>query len=189
MAKLWDRYMKEMVDNDVPGLIIDLRANGGGSSGLATNFASYFYDQEIKLYDTYYYNANSGQFEASGYPIVIKPAPLYYKGPIAVLVSPDCVSACEGFAFALHQNQRSTVVGNYPTAGAFGEVGLGQYKLPDDFSMQFPTGRSVTPDGDLVIEGQGVVPDVTVPVTLDSVLGQVDTVLEAAVQALQKQIK
>lgn len=189
MAKLWDRYMKDMVDNDVPGLIIDLRVNGGGSSGLATNFAGYFYDQEIKLYDTYYYNANSGQFEPSGYPTIIKPAPLYYKGPIAVLVSPNCVSACEGFAYALHQNQRSTVVGNYPTAGAFGEVGLGQYKLPDNFSMQFPTGRSVTPSGDLVIEGQGVVPDIVVPVTSDSALGQVDTVLIAAVQALQKQIK
>jgi C-terminal processing protease CtpA/Prc len=186
MAKLWDRYMKEMVDNDVPGLIIDLRANSGGSSGLAMNFAGYFFDQEIKLYDTYYYNANSGQFEASGYPTLIKPAPLYYNGPIAVLVSPDCVSACEGFAYALHQNQRSTVVGNYPTAGAFGEVGLGQYKLPDNFSMQFPTGRSVTPNGEVVIEGKGVIPDVTVPVTLDSVLGQTDTVLEAAVQALQK---
>lgn len=189
MAKLWDRYMKDMIDNDVPGLIIDLRANGGGSSGLATNFAGYFYDQEIKLYDTYYYNANSGQFEPSGYPTIIKPAPLYYKGPIAVLVTPDCVSACEGFAYALHQNQRSTVVGNYPTAGAFGEVGLGQYKLPDNISAQFPTGRSVTPNGDLVIEGQGVVPDVVVPVTADSVLGNVDTILEAAVQALQKQIK
>jgi C-terminal processing protease CtpA/Prc len=82
-----------------------------------------------------------------------------------------------------------TVVGNYPTAGAFGEVGLGQYKLPDNISAQFPTGRSVTPNGDLVIEGQGVVPDVVVPVTADSVLGNVDTILEAAVQALQKQIK
>ena len=189
MAKLWDRYMQGMIDNDIPGLIIDLRMNSGGSSGLAMDFAGYFFDQEIKLYDTYYYNANSGQFEASGYPVMIKPAPLYYKGPIAVLVSPDCVSACEGFAYALHQNQRSTMVGNYPTAGAFGEVGLGQYKLPDDFSMQFPTGRSVTPNGEIVIEGIGIIPDITVPITLESIQGQVDTVLEAAVQALQKQIK
>ena len=81
------------------------------------------------------------------------------------------------------------MVGNYPTAGAFGEVGLGQYKLPDDFSMQFPTGRSVTPDGEVVIEGKGVIPDITVPVTLESVLGQADTLLEAAIQALQKQIQ
>lgn len=189
MAKLWDRYMNNLVDNNVPALIIDLRANGGGSFGLALDFAGYFFDKEMTLFDGYYYNQNSGQFEATGYPSKIRPAPIYYKGPIAILVSPDCVSACEGFAYALHQNQRSTVVGNYPTAGAFGEVGLGQYKLPDNFSMQFPTGRSVTPDGQVVIEGKGVVPDITVPVTLDSILGTADTVLDAAVQALQKQIQ
>jgi carboxyl-terminal processing protease len=189
MAKLWDRYMQSMVDNDVAGLIIDLRSNSGGSSGLAMDFAGYFFDREIKLYDTYYYNAISGQFEASGYPTLLKPAPLYYKGPIAVLVSPDCVSACEGFAYALHQDQRSIVVGNYPTAGAFGEVGLGQYKLPDDFSMQLPTGRPVTPEGEIVIEGKGVIPDISVPVTIESVLGHTDTLLDAAVQALQKLMK
>jgi C-terminal processing protease CtpA/Prc len=189
MARLWDRYMNDLVDNNVPALIIDLRANSGGSSGLAMDFTGYFFDKEIKLYDTYYYNSISGQFEASGYPTFIKPAPLYYKGPIAVLVSSDCVSACEGFAYALQQNQRSIVVGNYPSSGAYGEVGLGQYKLPDNLSMQFPTGRSVTPDGQVVIEGKGVVPDITVPVTLDSVLGTTDTLLESAIQALQKQMK
>ncbi len=189
MARLWDRYMSGLVDNNVPALIIDLRANSGGSSGLANDFTGYFFDKEIKLYDTYYYNANSGKFEASGYPSFIKPASLYYKNPIAVLVSPNCVSACEGFAYALHQNQRSIVVGNYPSSGAYGEVGLGQYKLPDNLNMQFPTGRSVTPDSQIVIEGKGVVPDITVPVTLDSVMGTTDTILDAAVQALQKLIK
>jgi C-terminal processing protease CtpA/Prc len=189
MARLWDRYMTDLADNNAPALIIDLRANSGGSSGLANDFASYFFDKEINLYDTYYYNANSGKFEASGYPSKLKPAPLYYKNPIAVLVSPDCVSACEGFAYALHQNQRSIVVGNYPSSGAYGEVGLGQYKLPDNLSMQFPTGRSLSPDGQIVIEGTGVVPDITVPVTQDSVLGTTDTILEAAIQALQKLIK
>jgi C-terminal processing protease CtpA/Prc len=189
MAKIWDRYMKNLVDNEVPGLIIDLRTNSGGSLGLAIDFAGYFFDKELTLYDGYYYNQISGQFEATGFPTKITPAPLYFKGPIAVLVSPDCVSACEGFAFALQQNQRATVVGNYPTAGAFGEVGLGQYKLPDNFSMQFPTGRPVAPDGSIIIEGKGVVPDVTVPVTLDSVLGQGDTLLDAAIQALQKLIQ
>ena len=54
--------------------------------------------------------------------------------------------------------------------------------------MQFPTGKSETPDGKVVIEGVGVTPDITVPVTSDSVLGNSDTVLDAAVQALQKEI-
>ncbi|MCZ7552825.1 MAG: S41 family peptidase [Anaerolineales bacterium] len=137
------------------------------------------------LYENHYYNENTGKFEPTGYPTRIRPAPLHYKGPIAVLVSSDCVSACEGFAYAMQHDQRSVVVGHYPTAGAFGEVGLGQYSLPGDFKMQFPTGRPVSPDGKVVIEGVGITPEIVVPVTLESALGQIDAVLEAAIKALR----
>jgi C-terminal processing protease CtpA/Prc len=55
--------------------------------------------------------------------------------------------------------------------------------------MQLPTGRPVTPEGEIVIEGKGVIPDISVPVTIESVLGHTDTLLDAAVQALQKLMK
>jgi carboxyl-terminal processing protease len=189
MAKLWDRYIQNMIDNEVPGLIIDLRTNPGGSLGLAMDFAGFFFDREITLYENYYYSETADQFEPTGYPTRIKPAEPLYEGPIAVLISSECVSACEGFAYALQYDQRSTVIGHFPTAGAFGEVGLGQYSLPGDLSIQFPTGRPEAPDGSIVIEGQGVIPDITVPVTEDSALGRLDTVLEAAVQHINEAIR
>jgi len=189
LASSWEHYIKSLNDNDVPGLIIDLRQNGGGSGELAADFAGYFFDQEIPLYDGYYYSEESGTFESDKRPSIINPAPILYKGPIAVLVSPYCVSACEGFAYALTQQDRSIIVGHYPTAGAFGEVGRGQYTLPDNLSMQFPTGRPLTPDGTLLIEGVGVVPDITVPVTEESALGKTDAVLQAAVEALLGKIQ
>jgi carboxyl-terminal processing protease len=188
MARLWEHMITALQDEKVPGLIIDLRNNGGGDEGLALNFAGFFYDEDIVLSTTSYYNRRTGQFEAQGLPAKISPAPTLYDAPIAVLVSPDCVSACEGFAYALHQAGRSIVVGNAPTAGAFGEVGRGQYKLPGDLTIQFPTGRPETPDGKILIEGTGVVPDITVPITLDSALGRTDAVLDAAVSALQDKI-
>jgi C-terminal processing protease CtpA/Prc len=189
LASSWEHYINSLNDNDVPGLIIDLRQNGGGSGELAADFAGYFFDQEIPLYDGYYYSEESGTFESDKNPSIINPAPILYKGPIAVLVSPYCVSACEGFAYALTQQDRSIIVGHYPTAGAFGEVGRGQYTLPDNLSMQFPTGRPLTPDGTLLIEGVGVVPDITVPVTEESALGKTDAVLQAAVEALLGKIQ
>ncbi len=189
MAQLWDRAIKDAIDNQVPGLVIDVRTNSGGSLGMALDFAGYFFDQEINLYQGMYYNENSGKFEANERPTRILPAPEQYKGPIAVLVSANCVSACEGFAYALQHDGRAIVVGHTPSAGAYGEVGQGQYKLPAKINMQFPTGRSETNDGKVVLEGVGVVPDITVPVTIESAMGTVDAVLESAVQALIKKIR
>lgn len=189
MARLWEHFIKRLVDNEIQGLIIDLRTNSGGSGKIAFDFAGYFFEEEMPLYYSLYYNDLSGKFEREDLPVRVEPAPLIYKGPIAVLVSPYCISACEGFAYALTQQGRSIIVGHFPTAGAFGEVGRGQYTLPGGISMQFPTGRPETPEGQLLIEGVGVTPDITVPITEDSVLGGEDTVLKAAIEALLKKIK
>ncbi len=134
MARLWEHYLYSMQEEEVPGLILDLRANGGGSLGLALDFAGFFFDQEIELYTSSYYNDKTGAFEATDYASKVRPGPMLYEGPVAILIGPDCISACEGFAYALSSEDRSIIVGHYPTAGAFGEVGRGQYELPDELS-------------------------------------------------------
>jgi C-terminal processing protease CtpA/Prc len=184
MAETWDRYLQGMIDEGIEKLIIDIRANGGGSTSMSSNFAGYFFDQEIPVYNRSYYSRESGKFEYTDEPSKIKPAPVQFEGEIALLVSPNCISACEGFAYMLKQDDRATIVGHYPTSGAFGDVGRGQFKLPDDLNMQFPTGRPESTDGELLIEGMGIIPDVIVPVTYESALGLVDAVLDAAIEEL-----
>ena len=138
MAQLWDRYLRELIDWEVPGIIIDVRVNGGGSSGLARDFAGYFFDEEIIVMQRSYYNDLTGEFEYSDYPSRILPGPVFFEGPIAVLVSPYCVSACEGFAYSLNLRENVTVIGHTPSAGAYGEVGRGQYDLPAEFLHAVP---------------------------------------------------
>jgi C-terminal processing protease CtpA/Prc len=184
LARLWERYISNLIDNEVPGLIIDLRVNGGGNGGLALDFAEYLFDESFVVSQRLYYNEITEQFEERGLPSHIEPGPLYYDGAIALLVGPNCASACEGFAHAISHDGRSIVVGHYPSAGMYGEVGRGQYDLPGGLSLQFPTGRPETPDGDLLIEGVGIVPDILVPVTAESALGTTDVVLETAIEAL-----
>ncbi len=189
LARLWEAFIDRLIEGEIPGLILDLRENGGGNGALARDFAGYFFDEEIILSQRSYYNDRTGEFELRGLPSRLEPAPLLYEGPLAVLVSPDCISACEGFVHALTQGGRAIVVGHFPTSGAFGEVGRGQYDLPADLSLQFPTGRPETPDGRLLIEGEGITPDIIVPVTAASALGEVDAVLEAAITALLQQVR
>jgi C-terminal processing protease CtpA/Prc len=184
MARLWDYHMQKLIDGEIPALILDVRSNPGGSGGLAADFAGYFFNEAMVLSQRTYYNERTGQFEARGIPDRLEPGPLYFDGPVAILVGPDCVSACEGFVYTMTQGQRAIIVGHNATAGAYGEVGRGQYTMPGDLSLQFPTGRPETLDGQLVIEGEGIQPDILVPVTRESALRQTDPVLQAAVEAL-----
>jgi len=184
MTDLWTYYMEEMIENDVPGLIIDMRVNGGGSGALSNNFPGFFFEEEITLAYWWRYSVLEEGFIRWDVPERIEPAPIYYDGPVVILVGPDCVSACEGFTYAMTQQDRALVIGHYPTAGAYGGVGRGQVTLPGDMELQFPTTKTTTPDGEVIIEGDGVVPDVVVPVTEESALGPEDAVLEAAIKAL-----
>jgi C-terminal processing protease CtpA/Prc len=189
LARLWEFHLKQLIEADVPGLIIDVRNNGGGNGGLALDFAGYFFSESAELSRRLYYNEVSGAFEERGAPSRLEPGPFVFEGPVAVLVGSNCVSACEGFVHALTHDGRAIVVGHTPTAGAYGEVGRGQVDLPDDISLQFPTGRPETLDGRLLIEGQGIPPDLVVPVTFDSAMGTTDAVLEAAIRALLEELE
>jgi C-terminal processing protease CtpA/Prc len=185
MTRIWEHYIDNMIEEDSQGLIIDMRSNYGGSGGIAASFAEYFIDEDIEVGNHGYYNDELGEFEFFEEPSYLEPAPVYYDKPIVVLVSHDCISACEGFAYYMSLNGHTTIIGHYPTAGAFGEVGLGQYSLPGDIDVQFPTGRPITPEGDILIEGVGIIPDIIVPITVESALDEIDAVRDAAIDLLQ----
>jgi C-terminal processing protease CtpA/Prc len=76
------------------------------------------------------------------------------------------------------------VVGMYPSAGIEAEVSRGQFLLPDNMSLQIPTGRFVNPDGSIFLEGTGVQPTVRIPITPENVLSTEDVELKAAEAAV-----
>jgi hypothetical protein len=112
---------------------------------------------------------------------------LQYKGPVVVMVGPACTSACEFFSYNMTINDRATVVGQYPSEGAGGSVE--QFLMPEDLTVQMTIGRAVDAEGTIHLEGKGVVPDVKVPVTFETLQRQAngeDVVLEAAENALSR---
>ncbi len=176
--RLIDRAIASFDELETDAIIFDLRANGGGSP-LGGYIAGYFTKDEIEMGRGYYYSEKDSDFVTYGPADTIEPNDdVYYDGAVYVLVGPACASACENVAYAIGETRRATVVGHYPTNGIFGEIGRGQYELPDEVSFVIPTGMDITPDGTIIIEGTGVVPDEDVPVTYDSVFYEGDYLLD-----------
>jgi carboxyl-terminal processing protease len=180
------RELQGLIDAGAQGIILDVRNNSGGLIQLAMAMAGRFFPDYERLFD-FYYADGTGGFAYRGFVEILASEP-YYDGPVAVLVNQMTGSAGDLFAYAMRTGGRALIVGHTPTGGFTGEVGDGQYSLPGDLEMQVPTGRPVDPiTGATLIEGQGVIPDVRVPVTRDTVLSPEDEVLQAAEAALLAQ--
>jgi C-terminal processing protease CtpA/Prc len=184
--QLWERLMQELEENEVEGLVIDLRVNGGGRGFLADTMSAYFFDEELALgytagYDEqreeFYYDPDEPQ------TFLLPPENLRYDGDVVIIVGPRCASACEFFAYNMTLNDRAIIVGHYPTAGLGGSVN--DFDMPDDIRVRFTVGRALDPDGTIHIEGIGVEPDITLPVTEEAVFGETDVLLEAALDELR----
>lgn len=186
-VRLFTRAVSFFRDEEVPAIIVDLRQNSGGSP-MGAGLAAYFTKDEVELSRSYYFSERTGKFETYGPPATIEPdATLHYPGRLVVLVGPACASACEDVAWVLRQLPQTIVLGQYPTAGMMGEVGRGQYRLPADIQLQIPTGMDRDMQGEILIEGVGVVPDLRVPVDMASALSGKDVVLDGALEALTLQ--
>lgn len=182
LVRLYERALHTFQQDNVPGVIIDLRQNGGGS---APPLAGYLTNNVIELGQRQYYSSKTGKFEPDGAPRRVEPATRQYRfDKLALLVGPACASACEAAAYSFSQVPGMAVVGQYPTAGMYGDVARGQFRLPDGISLQVPTGRNVLPDGSVFLEGAGVAPTQRVPVDQTTALSSDDVVLQAAEEAI-----
>jgi C-terminal processing protease CtpA/Prc len=117
---------------------------------------------------------------------MLPPENMRYDGAIAVLVGPNCVSACEFFSYDMTINNRAAIVGHYPTAGGGG--GIERFFMPEGLTLQMTIGRNVDGNGNIHIEGRGVVPTVRVPVTEETLFSDGDPVLEAAIEYLNNNL-
>jgi C-terminal processing protease CtpA/Prc len=186
--QLWERMLQNMNNDDVPGLIIDMRQNGGGSGFLADQMAAYFFDEALVIGNTGIYDEEYGDFyfDPRGEEVFYLPAEsLRYHGDVAILVGPSCSSACEFFSYDMTIQDRAAIVGQYPTGGLGG--GQKVFAMPEGIRLQFSIGRNVDADGNIYVEGTGVVPTVQVPVNEETLFSDGDPILEHAIDYLNGQ--
>jgi C-terminal processing protease CtpA/Prc len=184
-VQLWERMIEILNANAVPGLVIDMRNNGGGFGFLADQMAAHFFTEEMAIGNGAAWDESLGDFyvDPNTPSMYYPPEPdMQYHGKIAVIVGPNCASACEFFAYDMTIQDRAIIVGHYPTGGLGGSVK--DFNMPDGITVRFPIGRPLDLDGNIIIENVGVVPDVVVPVDESTLFYEGDVLLDAAVDAL-----
>ena len=160
-VNLWERAIRTFIEEDVAGVIIDMRNNSGGSGFLADQLGAYFYQEEHILGYSARYNETRDEFyldPRSEDRYILPPEELRYDGELAVIIAPGCFSACEFFSYNLTIDDRAAIVGHYPTGGLGGAVD--DFLMPEDLTIRFTVSRSVDADQEIHIEAQGVAPTV-----------------------------
>ncbi len=159
---------------DAPGIIIDLRGNGGGDDDVAIKMAGFLFDRETQLMITKTRRGDDFYYKA-------KPQKTQYVGKIAILVDELSGSASEQFAAGMQEAKRAVVIGKR-TQGDDMDADL--MKLPNGAYLIYAAGEPRTPKG-VVIEGRGVIPDIQVNLTRKDLLAGRDTQLEAAIEYIK----
>lgn len=169
---LRDRFA-EISDDPPTGIVIDLRANRGGTVDATGRILGHFFDDRVG-----FARVNLGLLKRI--PLFTRPATHRWSGPVTVMQGPSSYSGAEVFAAAIQEHGRGLVVGQQ-SAGA---VVLGNgFQLPDGGILNIGVSDFLTLS-ETRLEKVGVTPDVVVQITEEDVISGRDPVMEAAVRSL-----
>ena len=152
-----------------PGVIIDLRGNPGGLGAMAMGIAGFLISQPDQKLGTMYMRSLPLRF-------VIFPRAEVYEGPVAILVDGFTASTAEIFAEGMQDLKRARIFGER-TAGAALPSQI--ERLPNGDGFQYAMANYISESG-RQLEGNGVTPDVEVPLDRKALSDGHDPVLEAA---------
>ena len=196
-AEMFAKNFSEISKAD--SLIIDLRNNGGGSSGVGYSVLSFLVNQSFKgskwytreYHPTYrawgrpdktFGNEDAYEYKIEEIKRIRGENTEPFLKPVVVLTSPRTFSAAEDFLVAFKPLNRGLIIGE-PSGGSTGQPLV--ISLPGGGSARICSKHDTFPDGTSFV-GVGIFPDITVAPKVSDVINGKDTVLEAALQELRK---
>lgn len=188
ISQFHDRTVAELRDkagsyesSGCKGLILDLRANGGGLLSATVDVADEFLDNGTILSEV----GSDGNKDVTN----ARRGGLLTHVPVVIIQDAGSASGAEVLAAALRDNGRAKIIGTR----SFGKGTVNQLIQLKDCgdpngcgALYMSVGRWYTPKGDQ-IEGLGISPDVEVPMTQDDYIGQGDVQLFKAIEMLRGQ--
>lgn len=153
---------------DLPYLIIDVRQNGGGSSGNGRDICKYFIRKE--------------QPHCLGKSQIMQPEADAYKGRIYLLTGTKTFSAAESFVMDMKESDNATLIGE----STGGDTGNG----PRNFAtkhltyLRIPTREPALSPKGFPMEGVGIPPHHRVSQTVADFMKDEDTALNYAIRLI-----
>ena len=176
----YDSVVKAFTDYD--GVIIDIRINGGGSSGTSGALIDRFTDRERAYSVSRYRNGpDHGDFTVPETNYLSPTDNAIGDIPVAVLTSRLSASAAEHFTMGAKVLPLATVVGD-TTMGVHG--GIAKKILPNGWEFTLSPELTLAIDG-VCYEGIGIPPDIQVMATRADVDAGVDAVIDRAIEILE----
>ncbi len=173
--RLRDAIRRSLTDQDVRGVVFDLRGNPGGLLREAVSVSSLFLpDEELVLIERFS-DGSEDLYRSEGGAIV--PEDL----PIVILVDEGSASASEIVSGALQDAGRSVLIGT--TTFGKGSVQL-PHHLSDGSLMRVTIAKWYTPK-DRSIDGTGLDPDIVVEISEEQREADEDPQLDRALELLE----
>ena len=172
---------------DAPGIVVDLRGNPGGSVHTVDRMLAEFFTRPTEIGRTITRTGQPismlfGTVEIIKLKNTIAANPRAYAGPVAILVNSQSASGSELFAGAMQATGRATIVGETTCGCLLGF--LGYARVPGGGELAYSEVGFVLGNGKR-IEGEGVVPDRIVALTLADLRVSRDRALEVAQDVLK----
>ena len=166
--------LRDLMEEDPSGLILDLRNNPGGVfPSAAIEVTSQFLGEGIVVYEQF----SDGREQTHR----AKPGGLATDTPLAVLVNQGSASNSEVVVGALQDHGRGVLIGEQ----TFGKGSVQRvHELSDGSSLHVTIALLLTPDRHSIHE-EGLTPDIVVPFTEEDYLQGIDPQLERAIEYLE----
>jgi carboxyl-terminal processing protease len=171
----FDEAVQDILLNDVAGVVLDIRYNGGGYLDVAVDILSDFVEGKKTAVITKHRDSAKNEIYYTNEAGLLKDLPL------VVLVNEGSASASEILAGAIQDLERGIVMGE-KTFGK-GSVQVIE-RLDDGSSLRMTIAKWYTPN-DRSIDDIGILPNTIIEMDPTDVENDIDTQLEEAVQYLE----
>jgi len=172
---LFNKAVREILDKNSKGIIIDLRNNPGGYLDTSIEVASEWVDDNVVVIEKY---SDETQNEN-----LSRGRPRLAEIPTIVLVNQGSASASEIVAGALQDYKKAIILGEE----TFGKGSVQNLEsLKDGSSIKITVAKWLTPNG-RSINDEGIMPDETVELTLEEYNEDKDPQMDKAIEILKNQ--